>query len=243
VSEQYFPFPNLFSAISTVASPCSANYSISSGSGSGSLAAPNLYTGSSPTTWTVTPQVLDGSSCTLVLYDDRGPTDPNGSATLQISTTASDPLTSPCADGAIGSPCSQSPAPLDCSQSGFTNPSCAVIVASQGWWCLDTSGAGCGGGQDTLQDTAYVTANGQAFDTCDCQGLPVGPLGIGGTPSDFACPMSSIQVVTNASAQITNGTVNYGAIPYPQLPSSASGGGYNYDNEGVTIYACPGWTQ
>ena len=92
VSEQYYPAPNILTAISTSASPCTANYTIASGSGSGSLIAPNSYTGSSPTTWSVTPQALDGSSCTLVIYDDRGPNDPNGSAPLQISTSEGCPV-------------------------------------------------------------------------------------------------------------------------------------------------------
>jgi prepilin-type N-terminal cleavage/methylation domain-containing protein len=100
VSEQYYPTPNLFTAVSTSAAPCTANYTLSNGSGSGALAPPNSYTGPSPTTWSVTPQALDGSSCTLVIYDDRGPSDPNGSATLQISASN----TATCPPGFTGTP-------------------------------------------------------------------------------------------------------------------------------------------
>jgi len=97
VSEQYYPTPNQFTVISSTTSPCSANYSMTNGSGYGSLAPPNSYSGSSPSTWSVKPQAFDGSSCIIVAYDDRGPNDPNGSAALQLDVVQ-------CPPGFTGSP-------------------------------------------------------------------------------------------------------------------------------------------
>jgi len=228
VSEQFYPAPNLFTAVSTIASPCTANYTISSGSGSGSLVAPNSYTGSSPTTWTVAPQVLDGSSCTVVVYDDRGPSDPNGSATLQIAAS-----TAQCPPGFTGSPpnCyyTQSPPPtappLDCTQSvNNSNPQCYLIVLSQGTWTFDCGGT-CGTEEgETLYSTIGITQNGETLSN---------------PGTTFACPLSSLILVNNPySSEVTNGILDYGPVP---IPTISTGGGYNYDGPQLQIDACPGW--
>jgi len=119
VSEQYYPPPNAFTVTSATSAPCTANYTISSGSGSGSLTLPNAYTlpanaNQSPTSWSITPQALDGSSCTVIVYDDRGPADPNGSASFSVVTSSipDPPIT--CPNGGTvgyGTPC-PSPSPI-----------------------------------------------------------------------------------------------------------------------------------
>ena len=164
VSEQYYPAPNILTAISTSASPCTANYTIASGSGSGSLVIPNAYSGTSPKIWSITPQALDGSSCTLVIYDDRGPGDPDGSALLLLSTSA-------CPAGFTGTP--PNCQPLE------TNPSPSPTSLPDGLYMI-------GGQVDSIP--VYSDTPG----ACDNNGASSGAGGLCGYSLDWAWSFSLV---------------------------------------------------
>jgi len=119
------------------------------------------------------------------------------------------------------------------------------MVAAQGWWCEIENGCEDNGFEDDLQDWAYVTENGQYFDTGSSSNN--GPLGFGGSPSSFGCNFSSLQnsvnTILDASAQVVNGNTDYGPLPQPQLPYPQAGGGYNYVGPQVEFFWCPGWVQ
>jgi prepilin-type N-terminal cleavage/methylation domain-containing protein len=129
-SEQYYPAPNLIVTTSSTGAPCTGNFMISNASGSGPLTPPNSYTGTSSVTWSIAPQALINTSCTLLVYDNRGPSDPSGSATLQI--------TSSNAPGGNPLPvfsCSPSAPQGECQPSCINGTTCGVEIANDETTC------------------------------------------------------------------------------------------------------------